>query len=170
MPVIIYTKGESPIIIPSASTNEVTIFQITRDDNGREASTWLKHIVKNYFTLADFTLFVQGRYTDHCENLMKVARFDQNFTWLCGEMCITNKDGSGQGVPDISDVFEKLFKHTPLNQYEFGKGGMFMASKILIHKHPQEYYQGVLDFFNQRGGIWAWYMERFWKYLFEGIQ
>ena len=39
---------------------------------GRESHTWLYHMINNYDSLDDLTLFVQGHPFDHCPHMMRV--------------------------------------------------------------------------------------------------
>jgi hypothetical protein len=161
-PPVIYSKCEFDNV-------GLNIVPISIDDYGREASTWLLHIIKNYDQLSDFIIFLQARYNDHCSELLKKIRFDQQFTWLCDEM-IENLGTDAYMSKTYGEVYQGLFPLSELpKQFSFGRGGLFMVSKEMIYNHPVEYYQTVLNYFRNSypDKIWACYLERFWDKIFQ---
>lgn len=60
---VIYNKG------PPLQSQDVTNAKVISLPNiGREAHTYLHHIVKNYDRLADITIFIQGSISDHLQD------------------------------------------------------------------------------------------------------
>lgn len=86
-------------------------------NQGREAHTWLHHIVTRYDTLADLTIFLQGSPFDHVPDLFeKIWSLSDRvrFQDLCDNiLCETATGDPGQpGIP-IGGMYERLFDAEP---------------------------------------------------------
>lgn len=143
---------------------------------GREAHTYLYHIVYNYYSLADYTCFLQGNpiphmpYTNSIEILDKIIQTIDNvadFYWISewmfecyfdcekdqhyNELVRSGKKVSIQNScvhPTIPLAFEKLFGKKPTtDKITFGQGAQFLASRKLIHQKPCKFYKDILDIF-----------------------
>jgi hypothetical protein len=150
---IIYNKGsELPgsIVLPNI---------------GREAHTYLYHIVMNYDTLAEHTCFLQGMPFDHCPDLAsRLASFDggdvfylSTHTLSCDRNGSPHHSGLGVGT-----IYDKYFTghHT---DFVFHPGAQFVVSKKMIHSRPKWFYEKLLS---DEGPEYPWVYERLWSYIF----
>jgi hypothetical protein len=65
-PTIIYNKNNLPV-----HNFNCTIVDLV--NVGRESHSYLHHIITNYNSLADITVFAQGNPFDHCSEFIKIA-------------------------------------------------------------------------------------------------
>jgi hypothetical protein len=147
----IYNKG------PPCNYNTIPMPNV-----GREGHTYYSHIYNNYYTLADTTVFLQGRPFDHSPNILqrlrelskrRCAGFEylsenvhQSNTWECPYHA---------GLP-LSRVYEELFGLSPLGgmckwliggfymPFEFGAGAQFAVTRERIHRRPREFYLKIV--------------------------
>lgn len=148
---------------------------IGRDNIGREAETYLYHIVMNYDKLPDYTLFLQGNPFDHCRlprnefiKCVKEAplRFRdlETHPWI-----VVNCDGFGHpnhpGLPIAPRFVELGIQEQVPDMFNFVVGAQFLVSRQEIQSRSREFY---LDLHRRmhNNGLCAWTMERFWGYMF----
>lgn len=161
----VYTKG------PEKNTPDPT-FTFTRLPNiGREGHTFLYHIVNFYDTLADVTLFVQGRIDDHVDlTVAEMKKRAQNTppgqvtTFPFREL---EQFDHWTGIPwdqypcwkRWSTMDTAKMKETPLELFQnyiaeshrapeavgFAPGAIFAVRKETIRQHSKEYYQRLLE-------------------------
>lgn len=165
IPTIIYTK--TPMTQPDSS---IIVKDIPIDDSGREASTYLTHIINSYDNLASYTLFLQGRVDDHCPHLKEMLNFKNDFTWLGDTDKEDNWGFDAYGT--VADFYMKLFpnKDKPTS-FKFKQGGMFMVSKKAIQSNPKQFYEDTLHLAKEHyNGMthhpWATSFERIWEKIF----
>jgi hypothetical protein len=161
---IVYNKGqhidESYIRLPNI---------------GREAQTYLYHIVHNYDSLDDYTIFLQGHPFDHTPNLIEkledYKRYDKlpDFMHISTTILPTTseRDPNHEVIP-MKDYYEYLFGNTPRKDFVFGAGAQFLVSREMIQSIPLHVYQSLLTKLENDtrtpGG--AHVMERLWEYFF----
>lgn len=127
---------------------------------GREAHTYLHHIVTRYDCLAPLTVFCQGKPFDHAFDFRKTLReLVQNpteiaFRWL-GHIIDTD-DARGQTlfVPwsknhdghelDLDGFHRALFGTQGPQEYVFQLGAQFIASRELIRSRSRQFYERAL--------------------------
>ncbi len=172
----IYSKAETPPI-----TSHQTLPNV-----GREAHTYLHHITTRYDSLADYTIFCQGKPFDHAydfhatlRNLAAGRLPDTPFVWL-GHIIDTDsfdgklfrewsKNPAGEGL-DLAGFHEDLFGVKGPQEYPFVLGAQFIVTRELVKSHPLDFYQKALGmttlFPNAPHGY-----ERIWDRVFgvEGI-
>lgn len=78
MPTIVYDK--CPDVRPSIELPNVEYVEAPNVYNGREAHSYLMHIVSNYDSLADITFFVQGNPFEHSPKLLECINLDYSDT------------------------------------------------------------------------------------------
>lgn len=76
---VIYNKGDRATL---SSLVQEKFNVVDLPNVGREAHTYLYHIVNNFDKLARITVFTQGRYSDHTENT--------SFEWFFDTFCKTD--------------------------------------------------------------------------------
>jgi hypothetical protein len=127
---------------------------------GREAHTYLHHIVTRYDTLAPLTIFVQGKPFDHVFDLRKTLRelvqapHIDVFRWLGHIIDTDTSDGAlfktwsknpeGGGI-DIAGFHRVLFGVEGPEEYVFYLGAHFIVTSELVRSRPLEFYQRALQ-------------------------
>ena len=154
---------------------------------GREAHTYLTHIIENYDNLSDYTCFLQGNPFDGEKgHLNKDADFIQNFNedvefYPLSYLLQCDLDGNPHHpkleVREI--IFDKFFNNYP-EYLVFVVGAQFIVKKSAILRRKKEFYEDLLKEFDRtdidnintgggggtQGNKMPWVMERVWTYLF----
>jgi hypothetical protein len=158
IPVVVYDKSDSPAPGSIALANM-----------GREAHTYLHHIIRRYNSLAEMTVFVQGNPFDHCPHLFSLLTSIplSGFHWLALGLAICDDQGlphNGTSIP-VGKAFESLFGW-PRKSFQFGPGAQFAVSRDLIQRWPREAWEKILKVWEAMGDGYPWVAERLWGYLF----
>jgi hypothetical protein len=159
----VYDKSGEPNPVPTA---------IPLPNNaGREAHTYLHHIITRYDSLADWTIFCQGKPFDHAFDFHYSLRaFAANpdqigttgliesdtdkFRWLGhivdtddnrGQRLFTtwSKNDDGRGL-DLMGFHRALFNTDGPETYPFVLGAQFAVHRDLIQKRPLVFYEQAL--------------------------
>lgn len=127
---------------------------------GREAHTYLHHIVQRYDDLAPLTVFCQGKPFDHAYDFHKTLRglaegtiTVEAFTWL-GHFADTDsadgilfanwsKNETGEGL-DLSGFHCALLGSDGPAEYPFFGGAQFVVTRERIHQRPMSFYEQAL--------------------------
>ncbi|MFD2932774.1 DUF3431 domain-containing protein [Spirosoma flavum] len=125
---------------------------------GREAHTYLHHLVSRYDSLAEWTVFCQGKPFDHAYDFKKTLReFDPNpveFRWL-GHLIDTDdnqghrlfkpwsKNEDGRGL-DLRGFHRALFDTDGPDLYTFVLGAQFAIHRNILHRKPVSFYERAL--------------------------
>ncbi|AQG80957.1 DUF3431 domain-containing protein [Spirosoma montaniterrae] len=130
---------------------------------GREAHTYLHHLVSRYDTLAEWTIFCQGKPFDHAydfkHNLRAFAEKPDaisptGFRWL-GHLIDTDddrgdrlfrpwsKNEDGRGL-DMRGFHRALFDTDGPSQYTFVLGAQFAVHRDVVQQQPQTFYERAL--------------------------
>ncbi|MBO9637275.1 MAG: DUF3431 domain-containing protein [Siphonobacter aquaeclarae] len=136
--------------------------RISLPNTGREAHTYLTHIVDRYDSLADYTVFCQGKPFDHAYDFHHTLRAvaadpvaTPDFRWL-GHLIDTDdldgnrlfrpwsKNEDGRGL-DIRGFHRQLFDREGPEFYTFVLGAQFIAHRDLIRRQPLRFYQKALE-------------------------
>jgi hypothetical protein len=136
---------------------------------GREAHTYLYHIVNNYDKLTDWTIFCQGKPFDHAYDFKKTLREfvttgvklasgqeqNQDFHWL-GHLIDTDdyqghrlfrpwsKNEDTRGL-DLRGFHRALFDTDGPDFYTFVLGAQFAIHRNLIQQKSVQFYERALD-------------------------
>lgn len=145
---------------------------IQLDNIGREAHSYLTHIITHYDILSEFNVFVQGDPFDHLDpsgdasvNTLKKMIEDvveknvpfKGFAWLriaCDQLGRPHDlhephtkgrwAGWGKDIP-VGEVFEKLFAaKAPAQILARGAAGLFSVTGDRIRTRPREFYEYAL--------------------------
>ena len=148
---------------------------------GREAHTYLHHIVARYETLAPITVFCQGKPFDHAFDFRKTLRAlvegktpIPDFFWL-GHLADTDspdgilfktwsKNETGEGL-DLSGFHRALFGFDGPPEYSFFGGAQFIVTRERIQFRPREWYQNALGISSEFPEA-AHCFERTWDRIF----
>lgn len=197
--------GKHPTNITVYNKSDVPILNVVRDyvdeiidlpNVGRESHTYLQHIVNNYDTLADITVFLQGDPTVHGFKLNmckyfdipgsgKFSRFQHASVGVTKSFCdfTDNPDGMYKKIGKFRKYLKTLDRadytmahwwrtyiseNLPdMDQFRVSWGGCFSVTKDYILTYPKSYYEDLL-------GTVAWsvdpeqghFMERAWSYIY----
>ena len=123
-PITIYNKDNLPI--NSTDTKVVNLINM-----GRESHSYLYHIITNYNSLADITIFTQGNPFDHCPEFIKIAN-----CYSIKQMNDLAKKCNKRNWPESNDDF-CMFGHLSnykYSQYSFNKITFPQGFKFPIEK------------------------------------
>jgi hypothetical protein len=168
----VYHKGNNP-------NNDYIIV----NNVGRESHTYLTHIINNYDNLADVTLFLQGRITDHIPSYLGIYTYIESL--VSDGLQNGNSSNIAHGVEtefrpfNISrmkfgaETFQQWFKrilgmNIPSEGYMWYVGALMCIRRDMIHSRPLEFYKTLLsevdhDINPEQGH----FFERAWYYIFK---
>lgn len=128
---------------------------------GREAHTYLHHLVSQYDDLAEYTIFCQGKPFDHAydfhESLRGFAEKPDEigeFRWL-GHIIDTDttdghrlfrgwsKNEDGRGL-DLRGFHRQLFGSEGPERYSFVLGAQFAVHRDVVRRQPLQFYERAL--------------------------
>lgn len=145
--------------------NDILEGSISISNIGREAHTYLYHIVNNYHNLAEYTAFVQGNPLEpHSPNIHTYLEYiiDSNelmpdFFWISERIVEGDFEYKREPYhaifPNIKYAYEKVFGMEPkIEKFIFGAGAQFCVSKNRIRQRPIEFYRNILDIFEYNPG------------------
>lgn len=158
--VTVYDKGDplSPNSLPNV---------------GREAHTYLHHIINNYDALPDVTVFLQGNPFDHCgpllpERVWQLHRED-GFVDLCHLALPEDAFGNPTqpGLP-LAEVYREVFGEDPPEFFICRVGACFAVSRERVRSRSIEFYQRLLRL-SVDHKLGPWLLERYWWKIFDGV-
>lgn len=164
--VIVYNKGHS--------SNENGTKDLLLENVGREAHTYVYHIVHNYDNLADYTVFLQGNPFAHMcivgREQLAGALADYKYT-KTEPFFNSNKHHEYTGL--VKTAFNSLYGYTLESEVYFTDGAQWIAKKSDILNHPRSFYQDILDRLKVPNGsnlggpgmVNAWTLEGLWQYI-----
>lgn len=128
---------------------------------GREAHTYLHHIVSRYDSLSDWTIFCQGKPFDHAYDFhhrLRAMVADPTaiglFQWL-GHIIDTDdergqrlfvtwsKNAAGRGL-NLAGFHQALFGTAGPALYPFVLGAQFVVHRDVIRQRPRAFYEHAL--------------------------
>jgi hypothetical protein len=128
---------------------------------GREAHTYLHHIVSRYETLAPLTIFCQGKPFDHAFDFHKMLRelasgkiLIEDFFWLGHFADTDSPDGilfenwsknPARETLDLNAFHRALFDCDGPQEYPFFGGAQFIATREKIRERPKNFYEHALQ-------------------------
>lgn len=183
LPFVIYNKGEITNL-PSIQLQNI----------GREAHSYLYHIVNNYNNLADITYFIQGdplyhspdlfeRFFDYNEPTSLTYRYDEllptkEFAKLDVEEIVNGKivrygdaiffgsDTYKEIEEDLTSIWNRIFLTEKPEKWLYGYAAQWAVPKDFIQRRPIEDWEELL-YAMEENAISAWIMELLWYYLFK---
>lgn len=169
------------------SGNALVSNAISLPNVGREAHTYLHHLISHYDSLADWTIFCQGRPFDHAYDFHHTLRDFAaqpdaigSFRWL-GHLIDTDdnqgytlfrtwsKNEDGRTL-DLRRFHQELFGTAGPPEYTFVLGAQFAVHRDLVRSRPLTFYEHALHL-SQTFPDAAHCYERLWDRVFgvEGI-
>lgn len=154
---------------------------------GREAHTYLTHIINNYDNLSEYVCFLQGNPFDGAKGYLNIRineldDFNANVDFYnLSYYTVCNLDGTPHhpnlNIDEI--IFDRFFINKP-QFLKFPVGALFIASKRAILNRSKQFYIDILNEFNRtdidnsltgggggaKGNKMPWICERIWPYIF----
>ena len=149
---------------------------------GREAQTYLWHIVNRYESLAPLTVFCQGHPFDHAHDLHRVLRglvdgslAVREFLWL-GFIIDTDdsrgrrlfipwdKNVGGRELP-LREFHDSLFGEPCPERVRFYPGAQFAVTAARVRARPIQFYRRALEL-AEANELHAHCLERVWDRVF----
>jgi hypothetical protein len=153
-PYIIYSKG--------ICTRE----HIKLNNVGREANTYLEHIVRNYHNLNEFTVFLQGGPFFHTKSLFrKNQKFKKGYCPIKTKKYYCDLNGSPHDPGLNLFLGFNVIERQPRHIIEFWANALFIVDKESIRNNTKEYYTKLIDY-TKNGHKPAHVLERLWQYIF----
>ena len=134
---------------------------------GREAHTYLHHIVHRYDSLAPCTIFCQGHPSPHVQDY--VTAFSKNYEgfkelgwWAVEDDCQGRPHHPG--LPLEACCLAILGDPGP-EMFQFRAGAIFAADDKTIRAHSLDFWKRALDY-SVREPLAPWCLERAWPFIF----
>lgn len=138
---------------------------------GREAHTYIYHIIKNYHNLSVINVFSQGNPFEHCADFLKnLHNINEKYKYFEFSNIIIECDK--QGLPwhllPIESFFDTIFPnyYCP-DSFRMKGNSIFCVHKERILYHPLEFYENIMESFNNFKDA-PWILERLWNLIFSG--
>jgi Protein of unknown function (DUF3431) len=136
---------------------------------GREAHTYLHHVVANYDRLAPVTVFLQGDPYAHVPDLDdKIWSLEQRLGYRDLSDHILVEDAHGEPVQPglrLGEMYRELFGQPPPDFFVCHAAACFAVSRENVLRRPREFYERALELVVRRAQG-PWEIERLWQYLF----
>lgn len=156
--IIVYEKEDEPVngALPNV---------------GREAHTYLHHIITRYDDLFELTAFLQGHPFDHVPALAEAIWHlhpDIGF-WDLGDISLFEASNGAPNHPglDLGGFYESLFLRPAPEFFCAFAAACFVVSRDRIHSRPKEFYERALRLVVEHPQG-AWVIERMWNEIFCG--
>lgn len=161
----IYNKG-----------NKISYPCVCLPNVGREAKSYLHHIVENYSELSEYTIFVQGNPYDHSKNFDQIIKtlpmsleqmpyFSEGCYVLCHRILCEAQEHLVKHHVFPEDFHNAFFK-VPCKKFRYGSGAQYIVHKENIQNKPVEFYKRMRDEL-----LWndhePWSIERVWPNIFD---
>jgi hypothetical protein len=141
---------------------------------GREAHTYLYHIIINYENLADITVFCQGNPFPYCPNFINEVTSDVIGWKPFGPIFRCFNNGSPHhNLAWLSPFHKILFNEDSPHEYHFVPAANFAVVKDRILARPISFWNQAFDLcinYSERSGLGTngspWIFERLWQTIF----
>ena len=137
---------------------------------GREAHTYLHHIITHYDDLAPTTVFLQGDPHPHVPDLSeKIWKLpaDPGFQDLCDHILV--EDGRGEPIQPglrLKEMYEALFGEPAPEYFVCHEAACFAVSRENVLRRPRAFNERALDLVVNRP-LGPWEIERLWQCIFQ---
>ena len=137
---------------------------------GREAHTYIYHIVNKYHELDDINVFTQGTPFAHVldKETLQSFRQDHKRFYFMNYIYVSEVDGQPH---DKNLPIEKCCDEIGIPRQKFflfSPGAVFAVTRATIQERPLEFYENILGLFEKVPRL-SWVLERLWLYIFNNI-
>lgn len=160
----IYDKGPTP------SPNHIPLSNI-----GREAETFLHHIISHYDDLAPLTILLQGNPFGHLTiskeefiaSVIEDPAAAKNVQWWIFAQCTPDGKPHHPNLP-IVQCYEELFDSPVPSNLTFLTGAQYPITKERVHLRSKAFYESLRDkLISPDHPLCAWTMERLWPSIWD---
>ncbi|MFZ0615227.1 MAG: DUF3431 domain-containing protein [Chthoniobacterales bacterium] len=179
--VTVYNKGVSRPLTAELE-NRSAISVIPLPNKGREAHSYLTHLVERYASLTPRTVFCQGRPFDHAPDFHAQLRdleggevTPEPFLWYGFLEETDDPFGRRLFVPWSKNpkrqelrtgmLYEELFGEPSPEFFHFRGGAQFAVTREAVHRRPEEFYRRALEL-STATPLASHSYERIWDRLF----
>lgn len=150
-----------------------TMSMCSLDNIGREAHSFLHHIVTNYDNLAEKTMFLQGHPFDHEVSPSQLVGFvegeDKREIIPISSKKLFKCDKTGRpnhgGLP-IGETYKQILpKSEKIDIYYFSSGAQYLVAKECIKNKPLKFWENLLEL-SVTDKKFPWTIERLWGYIY----
>lgn len=166
----VYNKGPPGTVLPEWRDAGCPGVQVADGvpNVGREAHTYLLHIVQNYDALADVTVFLQGDPFPHMARRhaltpAALASLPEGDAWP-RQVVRESKTPRFHKRVDTHAASAKLLG-SQRQVYEFPAGAQYAVSRAKLRSRPLDWWKRLLAMILE-DEINAWEVERLWRYVF----
>jgi len=160
---IVYSKGDTN---PKFTTRVLP-------NVGREADTFLYHIINNYPYVTDTLVFLQGNPLDHCWDLYKQIEENKNtdqLVWLGSNWGPVTKNydgGPGSVYLPLLDICYDLFgcSYDQTKTFTFSAGAQYIVPKKYVINKSIDWWKHCYSVFNKYIDTSPWAYERIWPMI-----
>jgi hypothetical protein len=120
------------------------VVRIKNNENMCEANQYLTHIIQNYYSLSEYTVFTQGHPNDHVKDIKLeiIKNIGSDFSTLPPSKIrsLGEKDHEL-----LARQFGEMVTGKKINKSIWSAGACFMASKNAILKNDISWYKNILN-------------------------
>jgi len=159
--ITVYNKGNTPAL-PEGFPKRSGLTVTSLPNVGREAHTYLTHLITRYEDLPHATVFCQGHPFDHApdfhDRLQALVSGEEEFgrfRWYGFLDETDDPQGRRLFVPwsknperlelETGRLYRELFGEKSPEWFYFRGGAQFAVTRETIHSRPREFYQRALD-------------------------
>lgn len=164
-PFAVYNKGE-PLDIACENLKNI----------GREAQTYLRHIIKRFENLAEYTVFLQGNPYRHSRNLDEALSLLPSSLdslqalsrgcWSLSDMVLVEEQEKLEHYKIYPKDFHDAFFSVTKRRFRHAYGAQYIVHKSAINNKPVEFYKHIHDSCSwERHEPWS--IERVWPSIFD---
>lgn len=179
--ITLYHKGGIPTL-PDGVEERSALHLAALPNVGREAHSYLTHLVENYEKLAAVTVFCQGHPFDHAPDFHERLRLlvegvekPDPFLWYgfldetddpCGRRLFVpwSKNPERRELR-TGLLYERLFEEPSPNIFCFRGGAQFAVSREAVMRRPRDFYERALELLLEIPDA-AHSLERMWDRFF----
>jgi hypothetical protein len=146
-----FCKEIDNILTPDSKDSELDldileghrIVRVENNQNMCEANQYLTHIIKNYDSLAEYTVFTQGYPHDHVSDIKSeiIKNIGKDFSTLPSSQA-KNLNDSGHDL--LALQFAEIITGKKIKKSAWSAGACFMASRKAILKNDISLYKKIL--------------------------
>lgn len=131
---------------------------------GREAETYLRHIIENYKDLDNLNIFCQGDPFAHCGDFLQLI--EQNQEGLLGDWTVIESNTITNHWHKLPiEEFMSDLGLKKVNSYTFTAGAQFILKNKTITKRPKKFYVLCRELMDKYPDA-PWILERIWPIIF----
>ena len=165
------------IVVYDKSEKDTGLLKL--ENLGREPHTYIHHILENYNSLADWTIFAQDNPFEHVDNWMDIlfgdqtvwdqhAALKQKGTYFFSKLGILQSDQTGSpdhiGLPML-EVWNATFKQECPSSISFAPSCHCIVHRDIILARPTTFYENIKQILESNYHS-PWVFERYLSYIF----